>query len=183
MALRGRARCEMSLWNVVSNVFLSCLFAGITEMGTVAGTRVDIPCNTSSWSDQEVSLVLWFRGDTGVPIYRVDARNSSLAAAVHTTADELRRRFHFDIKSRPPVLRINPVHASDAAEYRCRVDYRQSRTQNVIVLLNVTGNHSLTHRHRHRHTPLDDVTTNEPRTYFICFTTLSFSPLSVATSS
>lgn len=112
---------------------------GITEIETVAGTSVDIPCNITSWTNDEVSLVLWFRGDTGVPIYRVDARNVPLEKSTHTTADELRKRFHFDINSKPPVLRIDPVMASDAAEYRCRVDFRQSRTQNVIVLLNVTG--------------------------------------------
>nr|XP_046913732.1 uncharacterized protein LOC124494581 isoform X1 [Dermatophagoides farinae] len=110
---------------------------GITEVSTVSGSSVDIPCNTT-WIEDEVSLVLWFRGDTGVPIYRVDARNVPLSKAIHTTSDESRKRLYFDMKQQPPVLRIKPVMASDAAEYRCRVDFRQSRTQNVIVLLNVT---------------------------------------------
>lgn len=111
---------------------------GITEVSTVSGSSVDIPCNTT-WIEDEVSLVLWFRGDTGVPIYRVDARNVPLSKAIHTTSDESRKRLYFDMKQQPPVLRIKPVMATDAAEYRCRVDFRQSRTQNVIVLLNVTG--------------------------------------------
>nr|XP_027203563.1 probable serine/threonine-protein kinase DDB_G0282963 isoform X1 [Dermatophagoides pteronyssinus] len=110
---------------------------GITEVSTVSGSSVDIPCNTT-WIEDEVSLVLWFRGDTGVPIYRVDARNVPLSKAIHTISDESRKRLYFDMKQQPPVLRIKPVMASDAAEYRCRVDFRQSRTQNVIVLLNVT---------------------------------------------
>ena len=113
--------------------------AGLTEIGTVSGDRIDIPCNTSTWLEDQVSLVLWFRGDTGVPIYRVDARREPLAKSTHTTAEELRKRFFFDISVKPPVLRINPVLPSDAAEYRCRVDFRESRTQNVLVALNVTG--------------------------------------------
>lgn len=117
----------------------SLLLAGITEIGTVSGTDVEIPCNTSNWDENEVSLVLWFRGDTGVPIYRVDARSDPLLKSKHTMADELRKRFFFDISVKPPVLRIKPVLPSDAAEYRCRVDFRQSRTQNVLVALNVTG--------------------------------------------
>ena len=103
---------------------------------------MDIPCNASNWAEDEVSLVLWFRGDTGVPIYRVDARSVPLTQSTHTTADEFRKRFHFDFSIKPPVLRINPVLPSDAAEYRCRVDFRQSRTQNLLIALNVTGKYN-----------------------------------------
>nr|XP_046913733.1 nephrin-like isoform X2 [Dermatophagoides farinae] len=128
---------------IINIIFVSIIIGSteaiqsITEVSTVSGSSVDIPCNTT-WIEDEVSLVLWFRGDTGVPIYRVDARNVPLSKAIHTTSDESRKRLYFDMKQQPPVLRIKPVMASDAAEYRCRVDFRQSRTQNVIVLLNVT---------------------------------------------
>lgn len=114
------------------------LLTGITEITTVAGSSVEIPCNTSIWEESQVSLVLWFRGDTGVPIYRVDARSDTLSKAKHTSADELQKRFHFDISTKQPVLRISPVLPSDAAEYRCRVDFAHARTQNVLVALNVT---------------------------------------------
>lgn len=105
----------------------------------MSGTNVHIPCNISNWVDDQVSLVLWFRGDTGVPIYRVDARDVPMAKSQHTSAPELGTRFRFDISRKPPVLRIEPVWPTDAAEYRCRVDFRQSRTQNVLASLNVTG--------------------------------------------
>lgn len=132
-------KIELTRTHVSIFLYLFCFcFLGITEVFTVSGSTVDIPCNTS-WKEDEVSLVLWFRGDTGVPIYRVDARNVPLAQAIHTTQNESKKRLYFDMKLQPPVLRINPVIASDAAEYRCRVDFRQSRTQNVIILLNVTG--------------------------------------------
>ncbi|XP_042886164.1 nephrin-like, partial [Penaeus japonicus] len=39
--------------------------------------------------------------------------------------------------SDPPGLVLNPVKASDDAEYRCRVDFRSSPTQNVRVQLEV----------------------------------------------
>lgn len=143
-----RGDINRMIWILFSEIFLffyfniSWLFIclGITEVSTVAGSDVEIPCNTT-WIEDEVSLVLWFRGDTGVPIYRVDARNVPLAKAIHTSnGDEAKRkRLYFDVNRQPPVLHIKPVLSSDAAEYRCRVDFRQSRTQNVIVLLNVTG--------------------------------------------
>lgn len=132
-------------FNKVRNKFITfyvyslVIKLGITEIQAVSGTNVNIPCNISNWADDQVSLVLWFRGDTGVPIYRVDARDVPMAKSQHTSAAELGGRFRFDISQKPPVLRIEPVWPTDAAEYRCRVDFRQSRTQNVLASLNVTG--------------------------------------------
>ncbi|CAG2104071.1 unnamed protein product [Medioppia subpectinata] len=111
---------------------------GMSEMQSVAGGKVSLPCNTSIWGENDVSLVLWYRGGTGIPIYRVDARNTPLSKSKHSPADELGKRFHFDTSATPPVLKIYPVTGHDQGEYRCRVDYRQARTQNVVVQLNVT---------------------------------------------
>ena len=104
----------------------------------MAGTKIALPCNTSLWGDNDVSLILWYRDGTGIPIYRVDARNNPLSHSKHSPADELGKRFHFDVSVVPPVLKIYPVTGRDQGEYRCRVDYRQARTQQAIVQLNVT---------------------------------------------
>ncbi len=119
---------------------IEIFFSGQSEFQAVAGGKIALPCNTSIWGENEVSLVLWYRGDTGIPIYRVDARNNPLSKSKHSPADELVKRFFFDTSLIPPVLKIYPVMPQDAGEYRCRVDYRQSRTQNVLISLNVTGN-------------------------------------------
>ncbi|XP_054166079.1 protein turtle-like [Oppia nitens] len=114
-------------------------YYGLTEIHAVAGGKVSLPCNTSYWGDNDVSLVLWYRdGTDGIPIYRVDARNTPLPHSKHSPTDSLGKRFHFDTNQRPPVLKIYPVGGHDQGEYRCRVDYRQSRTQVVVVQLNVT---------------------------------------------
>ena len=115
------------------------------EYHAVAGGKISLPCNTSLWGEDEVSLVLWYHGETGLPIYRVDARNNILSKSKHSPADwdnDLSKRLFFDVISVPPVLTIHPVTVQDQGQYRCRVDYRESRTQSVIIMLNVTGKHN-----------------------------------------
>lgn len=90
------------------------------------------------WAEDAVSLVLWYRGDTGIPIYRVDARNMPLSKSKHLPSEPLAKRIYFDVGVRPPALRIDPVTEADAGEYRCRVDYRKTRTQNYMLVLNIT---------------------------------------------
>jgi len=70
----------------------------------------------------------------------VDARHRLLSKAKHTVADdELKERFYFDISTIPPVLKISPVLLEDEGQYRCRVDYKKSRTQSVVMSLVVIG--------------------------------------------
>lgn len=85
-------------------------------------------------------MILWYRGNTGIPIYTVDARSSPLSRAKHVPSDELTGRVSMDIGIKPPVLSLDPVIDTDEGEYRCRVDYRKHRTQNFLIQLNVTGN-------------------------------------------
>jgi len=46
---------------------------------------------------------------------------------------------YFDVNQNPPILIINPVYEEDAGEYRCRVDFRKSRTKNFVAKLTVFG--------------------------------------------
>jgi hypothetical protein len=71
----------------------------------------------------------------------LDARNRPLFKAKHNlTDDKLQKRFYFDVTTIPPVLRISPVLIEDEGNYRCRVHYRKTRTQNVFSTLRVIGN-------------------------------------------
>jgi hypothetical protein len=70
----------------------------------------------------------------------LDARNRPLFKAKHNlTDDKLQKRFYFDVTTVPPVLKISPVLIEDEGDYRCRVDYRKTRTQNVFSTLRVIG--------------------------------------------
>ncbi|CAG2115320.1 unnamed protein product, partial [Medioppia subpectinata] len=105
----------------------------------VVGGVIALPCNVTPPSyDDGVSLVLWYRDDTGNPIYSVDARTTHLDNAKHFSATEiLGTRGVFNITYPMAYMRINPVKANDGGEYRCRVDFRRARTVNRILKLNV----------------------------------------------
>ncbi|XP_022240215.1 nephrin-like isoform X1 [Limulus polyphemus] len=80
---------------------------------------------------------MWYKGESEVPIYTMDSRKGTLRNAVHIVGDELRPRAHFDVAEHPPLLKIEPVRENDAGMYKCRVDFRWSRTMYQEALLNV----------------------------------------------
>ncbi|CAG2167990.1 unnamed protein product [Oppiella nova] len=111
---------------------------GISEYRAVVGGQVSLPCNTSLWIEEDISLVIWYRGSTGIPIYRVDARSSRLSNSKQVPSEELGERAVMDVSVLPPTLKLEPVLEEDEGDYRCRVDYRKHRTQHFLVHLNVT---------------------------------------------
>lgn len=92
-------------------------------------------CNISDWSEDTISLMLWYKGNFGSPFFSLDAREVPLTQAILSTNDS---RIHLNLTS-PPSLIIEPVRWSDEGEYKCRVDYRNDRTQNIIFSLEVVG--------------------------------------------
>ncbi|RWS08143.1 nephrin-like protein, partial [Dinothrombium tinctorium] len=108
------------------------------EVTSVVGAKSSLPCNTSIWS-ADVSLVIWYRGITGKPLYTLDTRRSSAITASDNIASEESddTRFTFDTSIEPPSLVIDAVNEEDEGEYRCRIDYRVSRTRNYVIRLHV----------------------------------------------
>ncbi|RWS14900.1 CD80-like C2-set immunoglobulin domain containing protein, partial [Dinothrombium tinctorium] len=101
------------------------------------GEKIGIQCNASFWGDDDVvSLILWYKGNTGVPLYSIDARDTPLLEAKHITSES---RLYLNVSLSPPMLFINPIELSDSGEYRCRIDYASDRTQNSIVSLQVVA--------------------------------------------
>ncbi|XP_067138004.1 neural cell adhesion molecule 2-like isoform X2 [Centruroides vittatus] len=101
----------------------------IPEYQAVFGGKVVLPCNVSIRTvEEDISIILWYKGDFGVPIYTLDSRKSTLQNAKHFPSTELDSRAHFDVTSKIPRLVLDPVKIEDAGEYKCRVDYRRSRT-------------------------------------------------------
>ncbi|XP_076325300.1 nephrin-like isoform X2 [Tachypleus tridentatus] len=108
------------------------------EYNSVVGDKVVLPCNITPPSfDDSVALVLWYIGDSGNPIYSVDARNEPVKEGKHFSSDILGSRAKFNISVRNSFLVIEPVKAGDSGEYRCRVDFRRGRTQNRKLKVNV----------------------------------------------
>ncbi|KAK8760275.1 hypothetical protein V5799_028458, partial [Amblyomma americanum] len=95
---------------------------------------------TPNTTDDEVSLVLWYKDDSTTPIYSCDARRSRLAQAHHAPADWLGHRAYLRLEpgaEQQAALELYPVHEEDEGLYRCRVDFRKARTRNYEVLLKV----------------------------------------------
>ncbi|XP_067130560.1 LOW QUALITY PROTEIN: nephrin-like [Centruroides vittatus] len=101
----------------------------------VSGGKVMLPCNISVSSKRAISMILWYKGEAEVPIYTLDARRSPLPKARHFPSVELGARVYFDVSPKTPHLKIDHVTEDDEGEYRCRIDFRRSRTVTHSVRL------------------------------------------------
>ncbi|GFW73274.1 ig-like domain-containing protein [Trichonephila clavipes] len=90
--------------------------------------------------DDEITLILWHREDSGSPLYSIDARDAALHNARHFPSINVSSRAYFNASGSPTVLRIDGVRKSEEGMYRCRVEYRRSRTETTDILLTVIGN-------------------------------------------
>ncbi|KAL3220524.1 hypothetical protein MRX96_029801 [Rhipicephalus microplus] len=105
------------------------------EVTAVAGGDAWLPCNITPDGNEErpVALILWYKDNSSTPVYTVDARwGSLLQGARHFPSEEdeeLAARMSFEASHQPALLRVTRVEAEDAGVYRCRVDYRQARTE------------------------------------------------------
>ena len=51
--------------------YIFCLIGPIISMEAVEGKSVQVPCNVSAPDSRDkVYMVLWFKADTGLPLYR-----------------------------------------------------------------------------------------------------------------
>ena len=110
---------------------LNLFHADIVQRQSLIGSRVILPCNTSSYSNEPedaISLIFWYKIDPtspgpGITVYSIDGRsNYDVTRAKHFIADHLKGRVKFDIKY-PSIsnLIIDNVTFGDEGEYRCRV--------------------------------------------------------------
>ncbi|XP_076325589.1 neural cell adhesion molecule 2-like isoform X2 [Tachypleus tridentatus] len=96
----------------------------------ISGMKAAVPCNiTPPDTNDEVSLVLWYRGDTSNPLYSYDARRGHTSPGHHSPTDSLSDRALFSVISRPAILILDPVIEGDSGTYNCRVDFRVARTR------------------------------------------------------
>ncbi|CAL1289197.1 unnamed protein product [Larinioides sclopetarius] len=84
-------------------------------------------------TDDQVTLILWYRGESGNPIYSVDTRQVHGVAPKKNANKQLQDRATFNITRTQANLNIKPAKENDGGEYRCRVDFRRSRTMNSVM--------------------------------------------------
>ncbi|XP_043227543.1 nephrin-like [Amphibalanus amphitrite] len=106
----------------------------------VLGGRASLPCSlTSEKPGDRPELVLWYRDNSGAPIYSYDARQGSLGGGVQWKDSFIlaSRNAEFLVNTSPPVLAIDDVREADAGEYRCRVDFKLTPTKYHRVNLTI----------------------------------------------
>ena len=82
---------------------------------------------------------MWYREDVSTPIYTIDSRTTSLNEAQHFISDYYKNRVKLQLTEPISYLTLEPVQRIDNGIYRCRVDFRQTRTINKIITLQVIG--------------------------------------------
>ncbi|XP_022665944.1 nephrin-like isoform X2 [Varroa jacobsoni] len=116
-------------------------FASIVYWAVVRG-KVALPCNIEPpAAGDEVVLVLWYKDDSPAPVFTLDARRGDLERARHidrtAQSDQLASRAYFNMANKPAFLQLDPVQEEDAGEFRCRVDFKRSRSINTVISLRV----------------------------------------------
>ncbi|XP_065089794.1 hemicentin-1-like [Ochlerotatus camptorhynchus] len=86
----------------------------------------------------EVSMVLWFKDNAGIPLYSVDVRDRVARQPAHWSAPEVfGSRAKFNIDKSPASLLIKNLKRHDQGIYRCRIDFRTIQTQTYRYNLTV----------------------------------------------
>lgn len=124
---------KLSVFNFIFDVFYYIIFLStfkaIIWLEALLGSSSNLPCPVANSPD--LTLLLWYRGDVaGAPLAALDARASPPSTVSSVAGVRLSRNGN---------LQLTMVTADDGGEYRCRADFRWTRTRISTVSLKVIG--------------------------------------------
>lgn len=126
------------LWLVAwSSAVVASTTDSISEALAGSSARLTCDINPELPSDQVVQ-VTWYRQDSAddSPIYTYDARGQN---GNRWSDHALGERIYMRAVGGEAHLTIDPVDASDEAQYRCHVEFRRSNSRSAFVNLTVVG--------------------------------------------
>ncbi|GIY83872.1 ig-like domain-containing protein [Caerostris extrusa] len=133
----------------LSLVLTASYFAGSQTYMVLEGGRADLPCDLNVTSaEDEVTLILWHREDSGSPVYSVDARDRVLSSARHFPSPKSPPG-HSSMCPASPSADHRGNEENRRGVYRCRVEYRRSRTETTDALLTVIGKNNDINNRQH----------------------------------
>ncbi|XP_023337450.1 uncharacterized protein LOC111708348 [Eurytemora carolleeae] len=109
-------------------------------VSSIEGEQARLPCDIHSRKNDSVYLVLWYRKDSGTPIYSYDSRPGGglQDRSLWSEPKAFGSRAYYHINSNPSMLAVSDLKGVDSGTYTCRVDYTQSPTVYHHVRLDVT---------------------------------------------
>ncbi|XP_076061637.1 neural cell adhesion molecule 2-like [Oratosquilla oratoria] len=108
--------------------------AKVSKVKVLVSTNASLPCTVEAAPNNKEILTLWYIGSRETPIYSYDQRPGMLSSG-WSDASVFGDRITFLPQWHPPSLHIANVTVSDAALYRCRVDYLHSNSRLALVQL------------------------------------------------
>ncbi|XP_065565514.1 hemicentin-1-like isoform X2 [Artemia franciscana] len=106
-------------------------YIGLYQISSIKGKEIRLPCDITPPQGDTVSMVIWYKSDKDMPIYIYDSRSKAIPS--HWSDDSiLRSRGSFENTLIPPALIIVQAEETDSSFYRCRVDFRKSKTKNFL---------------------------------------------------
>ncbi|CAG9802706.1 unnamed protein product [Chironomus riparius] len=139
---------ELTTFMLLKLVLFLCLAQGytkndkeklapITNVEAIEGQQTHLYCPMATPNGDRINMVLWFKDDVGVPIYRFDVRGKSMSDATEwSDATVFGTRAKFITQSEPAFLEIDDIKRHDQGIYRCRVDFQTSQT--ISLRFNLT---------------------------------------------
>ncbi|KAK8388847.1 hypothetical protein O3P69_020660 [Scylla paramamosain] len=123
---------------IVGRELWPCLEGPLMNVTAVMEGEVLLPCDVATSIEGDLPIMMMFyRNESGTPIYTVDIRGRRPIQAKHKPVTILKDRAKFDMTPGNSGLRIRTVWSSDDGLYRCRVDFKDSPTRNSRIRLTV----------------------------------------------